>query len=135
MVTNSSWSLSVLALVAVANHQLVTRARAADLNPGQVGAFTCNGIGTWHFVNNQVGAVLPPATLIAIFSCGTETATAFKVNPNGNQQFVVETSGICRLVAASTIDSTTGLPFPGKLVLSDVVCAAATPTATSTATP
>ena len=71
--------LSVLALVAVANHQLVTPARAAVLED-PVG-ITCNGTGTWHFVNNQVGAVLPPGTLIATFSCGPETATAFKVNP------------------------------------------------------
>ena len=74
--------LSVLALVAVANHQLVTPARAADLSQGQIDEqFTCSGTGTWHFVNNQVGVVLPPGTLAAIFTCGTETATAYKVNP------------------------------------------------------
>ena len=119
--------LSVLALVAVANHQLVTPARAANLE-NDIGA-TCNGTGTWHFVNNEVGAVLPPGDLIAVFSCGKkEGVTAFKVNPNGNQQFVVETTGNCTLMNAHT-------NLPGKLVLSDFTCAAATPTPTPTATP
>jgi len=125
--TNFTLLLSVLALVAVAHHQLVTRAGAADLNPGNVGA-TCNGTGTWHFVNNQVGALLPPGTLVATFSCGPETVTAFKVNPNGNQQFTVETTGNCTLMNAHT-------NLPGKLVLSDFVCAAPTATPTPTPTP
>jgi len=75
--TNFTLLLSVLALVAVAHHQLVTPARAADLNPGNIGA-TCNGTGTWHFVNNQVGPGQPAGTLVATFSCGIETVTAFK---------------------------------------------------------
>src|SRR5260370_8870508 len=113
--TNFTLLLSVLALVAVAPHQ----ARAADLS-NDIGA-TCNGTGTWHFVNNQVGVVLPPGTLVATFSCGIETVTAFKVNPNGNQQFTVETTGDCTLINAHT-------NLPGKLVLSDFVSPPATPT-------
>jgi len=127
--------LSVLALVAVANHQLVTPARAADLSPEQIAEqFNCPGTGTWHFVNPQVGAVFPPATLVAVFSCGTEGVTAFKVNPNGNQQFVVQTTGNCMLKVAFTFEEN-GSPMPGKLVLSDFTCAAATPTPTPTVTP
>jgi len=130
--------LAVLVLVALGHHQLVRvstnrlntnlvpAADAAELSNDQ-GA-RCVGTGTWHFVNNQVGAVLPPGTLTATFSCGTEQVTAFKVNPNGNQQFVVETSGDCALEDAST-------DLPGRLVLSDFVCAAATPTPTPTPAP
>jgi len=119
--------LAVLALVAVAHHQFATRARAADLNPGNLGA-TCNGTGTWHFVNNQTGTTTP-GTLNAAFSCGSEGPVGpFKINPNGNQQFFVETSGECTLTGATT-------NLPGNLVLSDFVCAAATPTPTPTATP
>src|SRR6516164_2270949 len=104
--------LSVLALVAVANHQLVTPARAAVLED-PVG-ITCNGTGTWHFVNDQVGAVLPPGDLIAVFSCGKkEGVTAFKVNPNGNQEFVVQTTGDCMLQAAFAFEEN-GSPMPGK---------------------
>ena len=123
--------LSVLGLVAVAHHQLVTPARAAVLED-PVG-IRCNGIGTWHFANNQVGALMPPGDLIAVFSCGTETAIAFKVNPNGNQEFVVQTTGDCMLQAAFAFEEN-GSPMPGKLVLSDFTCAAATPTPTPTPT-
>jgi len=118
--------LSALALVAVANHQLVTPASAADLS-NDIGA-TCNGTGVWHFVNNHVGVLLPAGTLTANFSCGSVTVTAFKVNPNGNQQFNVVTSGTCTLLSAST-------NLPGKLVLSDFVCVAGTPTPSPTPTP
>jgi hypothetical protein len=117
--------LSVLALVAVANHQLVTPARAAELNPGNVGA-TCNGTGSWHFVNNQTGTTTP-GMLQVTFSCGTFTVGPSKVNPNGVQQFIVSTSGDCKLLGAVT-------NLPGKLVLSDFTCAAATPTPTPTPT-
>ena len=48
--------LSVLALVAVAHHQLATRARAATLSNGSLQ--TCNGTGTWHFVNPQSAATV-----------------------------------------------------------------------------
>lgn len=123
--TISKLLLSALALIA-ANHHLVTPARAADLT-NDIGA-TCNGTSVWHFVNNQVGAVLPPGTLTANFSCGSVTVTAFKVNPNGNQQFDVVTSGSCTLLSAFT-------NLPGKLVLSDFTCVAGTPTPTATPTP
>ena len=119
--------LSVLALVAVA------QARAADLK-NDIGA-TCNGTGTWHFVNNQVGFFGAAGTLTATFSCGTQTVTAFKVNPNGNQQFIVETTGTCTLLSAFTTLADGVTPMPGNLLLSDFVCAAATPTPTPTATP
>ena len=119
--------LSVLALVAVPYHQLVTPARAADLNPGQVGAFSCNGTGIWHFVNNQTGTTTP-GLLTVTFSCGTFSNVApSKVNSNGVQQFLVTTHGNCTLEGAST-------NLPGNLVLSDLTCAAATPTPSPTAT-
>jgi hypothetical protein len=118
--------LSVLALVAVANHQLVTPACAADLNPGQVNTFSCNGDGIWHFVNNQTGTT-SPGTLTVTFSCGTISGvTPSKINQNV-QQFLVTTTGNCTLVTAST-------NLPGNLVLSDLTCAAATPTPSPTAT-
>jgi len=131
--TNFTLLLSVLALVAVAHYQLVTPALAADLK-NDIGA-TCNGTGTWHFVNNQVGFFGAPGTLTVTFSCGTQTVTAFKVNPNGNQQFVVETTGTCTLQGAFTTLADGVTPMPGNLVLSDFVCAAATPTPTVTPTP
>ena len=107
--------------------------RAAELNPGNIGA-TCNGTGTWHFVNNQVGFFGAAGTLTATFSCGTQTVTAFKVNPNGNQQFIVETTGTCTLLSAFTTLADGVTPMPGNLLLSDFVCAAATPTPTPTPT-
>ena len=125
-------SLPVLALVAAAHLPLVIPARAAELS-NDIGS-TCNGTGVWHFVNNQVGAVLPAGTITVTFSCGTVMATAFKVNPNGNQQFVVQTTGNCMLKVAFTFEEN-GSPMPGKLVLSDFTCAAATPTPTPTVTP
>ena len=97
--------LSVLVLVAVAHHQLATRARAATLNnPGA----TCNGTGSFHFVNNQTGTTTP-GVLTATFTCGTFTVGPSKINPNGVQQFIVPTSGDCTLITA-----TTNLPGMGK---------------------
>src|SRR5262245_8684132 len=125
--TNFTLLLSVLALVAVANHQLVTPARAANLNPGNKGA-TCNGDGVWHFVNNQTGGQQTPGTLTVIFSCGTVTnPMPSKINQNV-QQWVVTTTGNCTLQDAST-------NLQGTLVLSNFECAAATPTPTPTPTP
>src|SRR6516165_2217088 len=115
--TNFTLLLSVLALVAVANHQLVTPARAATLANDQ-GA-RCNGTGSWHFVNNQTGTTIP-GVLTATFDCGTFVVGPSKVNPNGVQQFIVPTSGDCTLITATR-------NLPGRLVLSDFVCAAATP--------
>jgi hypothetical protein len=100
---------------------------AAELSNDQ-GA-SCNGTGTWHFVNNHVGAVLPAGTITVDFTnCPTEVASAFKINPNGDQQFIVQTSGNCSLEDAST-------DLPGKLVLSDFVCVAGTPTPTPSPSP
>jgi len=119
--------LSVLALVAVANHQLVTPARAADLTNGF--GDTCNGTGTWHFVNPQADGACVDLTVT--FSCGgtivEETVTPFKCNTNTINYNVVTTTGDCTLIAASN-------DAPGKIVLSSLDCEAA-PTPTPTPTP
>ena len=132
--------LAVLALVAVGHHQLtqmskqvlntqlVPAAEAADLSNG-VGD-TCNGTGTWHFVNPQANGDCEPLTVN--FSCGgtlvTETASIFKCNTNTTNFNTIQTSGNCTLISASN-------GAPGKVVLSSLACTAATPTPTPTGTP
>jgi hypothetical protein len=126
--------LSVLALVAVANHQLVTPARAAELK-NDIGTTCPLGAGTWHFVNNQVGPATA-GTLTVTFSCGTQVVTAVKVEPNGNQQFLVMTTGDCELLSAFTTLADGVTPMPGNLVLSSFDCEKAPkPTPTPTPTP
>jgi hypothetical protein len=121
--TNFTLLLSVLALVAVA----VPQARAqATLNPSHIGT-TCNGNGTWHFVNNQTEGATSAGTLTVSFSCGTAEVRATVVNRN-LQQFFVVTSGNCTLLGATS-------NLPGNIQLSDLNCTAATPTPTPTATP
>jgi hypothetical protein len=88
-----------------------TAALAANLHNGQ--GSTCDGIATWHFVNNQTGGAAP-GTLTAIFSTGTVTTGPSAVNSNV-QHFIVQTTGDVTLVNAST-------NLPGRLVLSDLTC-------------
>jgi hypothetical protein len=133
-------TLAVLVLVAVGHHQLkqvstkvlntnlVPAAEAATLSNGS--AQTCNGTGSWHFVNPQANGDCDPLTVV--FSCGgtivDKTATVFKCNTNTTNYNDVTTSGNCSLMSAFN-DS------PGKVVLSDNECVAATPTPTPTPTP
>jgi len=129
--------LVLLALAGILHHQwlqmsgssaIATQADAAVLSNGS--SPTCNGGGTWHFVNPQNGGDCEPLTVV--FSCGgalvTETASIRQCNTNTTNYNTISTSGNCSLVTASN-------SAPGKVVLSDFQCAAATPTPTPTATP
>ena len=87
-------------------------ALAADLHNGQ--GSTCDGIGTWHFVNNQTDGA-SAGSLTAYFSGGlTVTVGPSAVNKNV-QHFIVQTTG-----GVTLLDAETGLP--GRLVLSDFTC-------------
>ena len=78
---------------------------------------TCEGPGTWHFVNNQTGGA-SAGQLVATFSIAgtneTVTVGASKVL-NSTQHFNVSTLEGATLVTAST-------NLPGRLVLSDFTC-------------
>jgi hypothetical protein len=108
---------------------IVTRARAAELG-GQFVGDRCNGTGTWHFVNPQNGGDCEPLTVT--FNCGgtivTDTISAFSCLNNTTNYNTIQTSGDCTLVSASNT-------APGKVVLSSLVCTAATPTPTPPPTP
>ena len=84
---------------------------AATLHPAHVGT-TCSEGGTFHFVNNQVGGLLPAGTLTANFSGGQVVALADHITP-GTQHWTIEGTGT--LTGAST-------NLPGRLVLSDYEC-------------
>jgi len=131
--------LSVLVLVAVAHHQLARisnralsalapPALAATLSNGSLQ--TCNGTGTWHFVNPQSDGDCEPLTVT--FSCGgtlvMKTASIFKCNTNTTNYNTIQTSGDCALVSASNTS-------PGKVVLSSLFCAEATPTPSPSPSP
>ena len=124
--------LVLLGLAGLLHHQwsqiIATPASAATLSNGS--AQTCNGTGTWHFVNPQTGGVCQPLTVI--FSCDstlvTETATVRQCNTNTTNYNTIQTSGNCTLVSA-------GNTAPGKVVLSDFACVSATPTPTPTPAP
>jgi len=120
--------LVLLALAGILHHEwqqmsgssgIVTPASAASLSNGS--AQTCNGTGTWHFVNPQNGGDCEPLTVT--FSCGgtlvQETASIRQCNTNTTNYNTISTSGNCTLVAAENT-------APGKVVLSDFLCAAAT---------
>jgi len=74
---------------------------------------TCDGTGSWHFVNNQIGSATS-GSITAVFSCGTFTSAQSKVTP-GTIHFQIGTSGDCTLLSGST-------NLPGRLVLSDFTC-------------
>jgi hypothetical protein len=126
--------LVLLSLAGILHHQwlqvsgssgIVSPAFAADLSNGS--SQTCNGLGTWHFVNNQTGGATGPLT--ANFTCGSFTVDPSSVLKTTNH-YIVVTNGACTLV-----DATTG-SVPGKLVLSDFTCTPGpTPTPTPTPTP
>ena len=89
-----------------------TVAVAATLSNGN--GQSCDGAGTWHFVNNQTGGAAA-GMITANFSGGvTVTKGAGAVNQN-TQHFFVSTTGGATLLSASTT-------LPGRLVLSDFAC-------------
>ncbi len=91
---------------------ITNSALAVDLHNG-IGA-ACNGIGTWHFVNNQTGGAAA-GLLNAQFSNSNFTNVSPTKVLSHVQHFVVETYGNNTLVNAST-------NLPGMLVLSDYKC-------------
>lgn len=93
-----------------------TAAWAANLSNGN--GQTCDGPGTWHFVNNQTGGTQVPGQLTATFSVAgvNETVTVGATTVlNNTQHFFVSTLEGATLVNAST-------NLPGRLVLSDFTC-------------
>lgn len=102
-------------LVAIATTALVgisTPALAAELSNGS-GQSCGDGVGVWHFVNNQTGGA-PSGTLTATFSDGTSWTVEASKNTGSTQHFYVESKGT--LLTASTGS------LRGKLVLSDFSC-------------
>ena len=101
-----------LALV-IAALALTPLAISADLTNGN--SQSCDGIGVWHFVNNQTGGAEAKGTITVTFSGGLViTEEADGVNKN-TQHFHVETDGDVSLVDAET-------NLPGRLQLSDFGC-------------
>jgi hypothetical protein len=93
---------------------LAIPAAAVAATLGNGNGQTCDGAGTWHFVNNQTGGA-SAGMLTASFSGGvTVTIGAGAVNQN-TQHFFVSTTGGATLLTAST-------NLPGRLVLSDFSC-------------
>src|SRR5713101_6943303 len=100
--------LVLLALAGILHHvwlemsgtRIVTSASAAVLSNGS--AQTCNGTGTWHFVNPQNGGDCEPLTVV--FSCGgiisQQTATVRQCNTNTTNYNTIQTSGDCSLMSA-----------------------------------
>jgi hypothetical protein len=84
-------------------------ALAADLSNGS--GQSCDGVGAWHFVNNQTGGAAA-GVLTATIGGVTYTVGASAVN-NNTQHFNITASGT--LQSAST-------NLPGRLVLSDLSC-------------
>lgn len=101
-------------LVAVATATLVgisSPAIAAELS--NLSGQTCgDGVGVWHFVNNQTGGAAA-GTLTASFSDGTNAMVQASKVLGSTQHFYVSAGG--DLLSAST-------NLPGKLVLSDFTC-------------
>lgn len=75
-----------------------------------------DGVGLWHFVNNQTGGA-PAGTLTAYFDDGGVTeiqTTGPSKTTSSTQHFYVSSAG-------TLVSATTG-SLPGKLVLSDFTC-------------
>jgi hypothetical protein len=84
---------------------------AATLSNGS-GQSCGDGMGVWHFVNNQTGGAAA-GTLNATFSDGSVWNVAPSAVNQNTQHFYVESTGT--LISATTT-------LPGKLVLSDFTC-------------
>lgn len=79
---------------------------------------SCDGTGTWHFVNNQTGGATS-GTLTATFEVDGSTITVTDSTPRVLRNvlhFEVTTEGDATLISASTGS------VPGRLVLSDFTC-------------
>src|SRR5438132_13840861 len=100
--------LVLLALVGIVHHLwlgmsgasgIVTTASAATLSNGS--AQTCNGTGTWHFVNPHANGVCQPLTVV--FSCdGTlvdTPATIIQSYTNKTNYNTIQTSGTTILMS------------------------------------
>ena len=85
---------------------------AADLQNAK-GTTSCDGISTWHFVNNQTGGASAGSISVEFSGGLTLTAGASSVNKN-MQHFFVQTTGVATLLDAHT-------NLPGNLVLSGPV--------------
>jgi len=124
--------LLLLAVAGILHHQwlqmsgstgLVSQADAATLR--NAAAQTCNGTGSFHFVNVQTGGDCE--NLSVQFSCGSFTAVP-KTNgclTNTTNYANITTTGSCTLISASNT-------APGYVQLSDFSCVSATPTPTPT---
>jgi hypothetical protein len=120
-ITNSKLALVIGLVLGISGAAL-----AAFLHFDHVGT-TRTGSCVWHFVNNQTEGAAA-GTLTAEFDIGDcETGPRLPVNQNV-QHFFCNTTGTAVLESAFT-------DLPGKLVLSDVICATPTPTPTPTVTP
>jgi len=84
---------------------------AATLSNGD-GQSCGDGMGVWHFVNNQTGGAAA-GTLSATFSDGSVWNVAPSAVNRNVQHFYVESTGT--LISATTT-------LPGRLVLSDFSC-------------
>ena len=91
---------------------LTPLAVSADLTNGN--GQSCEGIGVWHFVNNQTGGAAA-GSLTAQFSGGVTITTGPSKVLSNTQHFFVETTA-----GATLVDETTNLP--GRLQLSDFSC-------------
>lgn len=98
--------------VLVVTLAIPTVAVAATLSNGN--GQTCDGAGTWHFVNNQTDGA-SAGTLTANFSGGLTVTTGAGAVNQKTQHFFVSTTGGATLLSAST-------NLPGRLVLSDFTC-------------
>jgi hypothetical protein len=105
-------SLVSLALAAGVATAMSAPAFAAELE--NLSGQSCDGAGTWHFVNNQTGGASVGGTITAYFDIGSYTNGASAINRN-NQHFYINTTGAATLTGAIT-------NLPGRLVLSDYTC-------------
>jgi len=134
---NFLFCLVLLAVAGILHHMwlqksgysaIATPADAATLSNGVPSS--CNGTGTWHFVNPQSNGDCERLTVM--FSCGgspfNTTATVKQCNTNTTNYNTIQTTGDCTLIGASN-------DAPGKIVLSNFSCVPATPTPTPTPTP
>jgi hypothetical protein len=101
----------MVAAAAITLVGLSSPAVAAELSNGS--GQTCEGVGVWHFVNNQTGGAAP-GTLTATFSDGTAWTVPPSKTTHSTQHFYVESAG-------TLLTATTG-ELPGRLVLSDYSC-------------
>ena len=101
----------VVAVATTAMVGIASPAIAADLSNGN-GQSCGEGVGVWHFINNQTGGA-GAGLLTATFTDGVHSLVGPTKVLSSTQHFYVESSGT--LVSAST-------NLPGRLVLSDFTC-------------